>query len=95
MDKITLFEDRKIRTVFNDEDQKWYFVVEGVVAVLTDRKDPKQAVKRMKLRDKELSKGWVQIVPSLSIDTSDGKQKMRCANTAGLLRSIQSTPSQK
>ena len=87
--------DQKIRTTFNEEDQKWYFVVEDVVAVLTDSKDPKQYVKRMKLRDKELAKRWVQIVPTLLIDTPGGKQKMRCANSEGLLRIIQSIPSPK
>ena len=95
MSNIKLFQDKKIRTVFNNENQKWYFVVEDVVAVLTDSKDPKQYVKRMKLRDNELAKGWVQIVPTLLIDTSGGKQKMRCANTEGLLRIIQSIPSPK
>lgn len=64
--------------------------MEDVVAVLTDSKDPKQYVKRMKLRDKELAKGWVQIVPTLIIDTSGGKQKMSCANTEGLFRIIHS-----
>lgn len=95
MSNIKLFQDKKIRTTFNEEDQKWYFVVEDVIAVLTDSKDPKQYVKRMKLRDKELSKGWVQIVPTLLIDTPGGKQKMRCANAEGLLRIIQSIPSPK
>ena len=95
MSNIKLFQDKKIRTTFNDEDQKWYFVVEDVIAVLTDSKDPKQYVKRMKLRDKELLKGWVQIVPTLLIDTPGGKQKMSCANAEGLLRIIQSIPSPK
>lgn len=95
MSNIKLFESKKIRSVWNDEEKKWYFVVEDVVAVLTDSKDPKQYVKRMKLRDKELAKGWVQIVPTLLIDTSGGKQKMSCANTEGLFRIIQSIPSPK
>ena len=95
MSNIKLFQDKKIRTTFNEQDQKWYFVVEDVVAVLTDSKDPKQYVKRMKLRDNELAKGWVQIVPTLLINTPGGKQKMRCANAEGLLRIIQSIPSSK
>ncbi|MBA7542769.1 hypothetical protein ES705_35093 [subsurface metagenome] len=95
MSNIKLFESKQIRSVWNDEEKKWYFVVEDVVAVLTDSKDPKQYVKRMKLRDKELAKGWVQIVPTLLIDTSGGKQKMSCANTEGLFRIIQSIPSPK
>jgi hypothetical protein len=48
-----------------EEDQKWYFVVEDVVLVLTESNDPKQYIKRMRQRDKELAKGWVQFVPTL------------------------------
>jgi hypothetical protein len=95
MSNIKLFESKQIRTVWNEPDQKWYFVVEDVVAVLTDSTDPKQYIKRMRQRDKELAKGWVQIVPTLSVDTSGGKQKMGCANAKGLLRIIQSIPSPK
>jgi len=60
MSSIKLFESKEIRTVWNEEDQKWYFVVEDVVLVLTDRKDPKQYIKRMRQRDKELAKEGVQ-----------------------------------
>lgn len=49
----------------------------------------------MKLRDPELSKGWVQIVHILPIETIGGKQRMNCANTEGILRIIQSIPSPK
>ena len=95
MGTIKLFESKQIRTVWNETDEKWYFVVEDVIAVLTDSADPKQYIKRMRQRDKELAKGWVQIVPTLSVDTSGGKQKMGCANAKGLLRIIQSIPSPK
>lgn len=95
MSNIKLFQDSKIRTTWNEEDQRWYFVVEDVIAVLTDSKDPKQYLKRMKQRDRELSNGWVQFVPTLLVETSGGKQKMKCANAEGLLRIIQSVPSPK
>jgi len=65
MSSIKLFESKQIRTVWNETDQKWYFVVEDVILVLTDSKDPKQYIKRMRQRDEELAKGWVQIVPTL------------------------------
>ncbi len=75
MANIQLFESKcrftasrttgKIRSVWNEADKKMYFVVEDVVAALTDSNDPKQYVKRMKQRDLELSKGWVQFVPTL------------------------------
>ncbi len=95
MSNVKLFESKQIRSVWNEADQKWYFVVEDVVLVLTDSNDPKQYVKRMRQRDIELAKGWVQIVPTLWVDTAGGKQKMGCANAQGLLRIIQSIPSPK
>jgi len=95
MSNIKLFDSKQIRSVWNEEDEKWYFVVEDVVAVLTDSKDPKQYIKRMRQRDEELGKGWVQFVPTLVVSTAGGKQKMGCANSKGLLRIIQSIPSPK
>ena len=95
MSNIKLFESKQIRSVWNEEDEKWYFVVEDVVAVLTDSRDPKQYIKRMRQRDEELGKGWVQFVPTLVVSTAGGKQKMGCADARGLLRIIQSIPSPK
>lgn len=95
MSNIKLFQDKKIRSVWNDEEEQWYFVLEDVVEALTDSKDPKQYVKRMKLRDPELAKGWVQIVSTLAVQTSGGPQRMNCANIKGLFRIIQSIPSPK
>ncbi len=95
MSNIKLFESKQIRSVWSESEQKWYFVVEDVVLVLTDSADPKQYVKRMRQRDSELSKGWVQFVPTLWVETAGGKQKMGCADSKGLLRIIQSIPSPK
>jgi len=91
--KIAVFRDKEIRkTIHNNE---WWFVIEDVVFALTDSKDPKQYIRRMKQRDPELNKGWVQIVHTLSIETFGGKQRMNCANTEGIFRIIQSIPSTK
>jgi DNA-damage-inducible protein D len=95
MSNIKLFESKQIRTVWNETDKKWYFVVEDVILVLTESKDPKQYIKRMRQRDEELAKGWVQFVPTLWVETTGGKQRMGCANAKGLLRIIQSIPSPK
>ena len=81
MHNIKLFESKQIRTVWNETDEKWYFVVEDVVLVLTESKDPKQYIKRMRLRDEELAKGWVQFVPTLWVETAGGKQRMGYANS--------------
>lgn len=95
MANIKLFENRQVRSVWVEAEEKWYFVVEDVVAILTDSRDPKQYLKRMRQRDEQLARGWVQFVPTLSVDTAGGKQKMGCANAQGVLRIIQSIPSPK
>lgn len=95
MSNIKLFDSKQIRSTFNLVEQQWYFVVEDVIAALTDSNDPKQYVKKMRSRDAELAKGWVQLVPTLEVETAGGKQQMKCANTKGILRIIQSIPSPK
>ncbi len=90
---LVVFQGKRIRrTWFNNE---WWFVIEDIVSALTDSKDPKQYISKMKQRDESLSKGWVQIVHTLLIDTAGGKQKMNCTNTEGAFRIIQSIPSPK
>jgi hypothetical protein len=90
---IAVFRGKEIRkTIYNNE---WWFVVEDVVLVLIDSRDPKQYIQRMKRRDPELGKGWVQIVHTLPIETSGGTQSMLCATTEGIFRIIQSIPSPK
>jgi DNA-damage-inducible protein D len=95
MSNIKLFESKQIRTVWNESDQKWYFVVADVVQVLTDTPNPSDYIKKMRKRDEQLSQGWGQIVTPLSVETAGGKQKLNCANAQGLLRIIQSIPSPK
>ena len=95
MSNIKLFESKQIRSVWNKEDKKWYFAVSDVTAVLTDSTNPSDYLKKVRKRDKELAKGWGQIVTPLFIETAGGKQKVNCANAEGLLRLIQSIPSPK
>ncbi len=95
MSNIKLFESKQIRSVWNEKEQKWYFVVADVIQVLTDTPNPGDYLKKMRKRDNELAKGWGQIVPPLLVDTAGGKQKMGCADAKGLLRIIQSIPSPK
>ena len=91
--KLAFFESKEVRRVWHNNE--WWFVVEDVVLALIDSNDPKQYIQRMKLRDPELAKGYVQFVHTLSISTPGGAQKMNCANTEGLFRIIQSIPSPK
>ena len=92
---IQLFDNRKIRTKWVEEQEKWFFCVVDVVEALTDSKDPKDYIKKMKKRDPELSKGWGQIVTPLSIQTEGGPQRVNCAPTQGIFRIIQAIPSPK
>lgn len=95
MSNIKLFEEKMIRSVWNEEEQNRYFVVVDVVEVLTDTPNPSDYIKKMRRRDDALSKGWGQIVTPLSVETAGGRQKLNCADTQGLLRIIQSIPSRK
>jgi hypothetical protein len=95
MSNIKLFESKQVRTTWSEAEGKWYFVVEDVIAILTDSKDPKQYIKRLRQRDEELSKGWVQFVPTLTVETAGGRQRMNCADLKGMFRIIQSIPSPK
>ena len=70
-------------------------MIVDVIEALTDSTIPKQYIKNMLNRDEELAKGWVQIEHPLFIDTAGGKQQIRCANTEGIFRIIQSIPSSK
>ena len=93
---IQLFEDRKIRTAWDEEKEEWYFSVQDVVAVLSESTDPKQYIKKMRARDPQLSANWGTICTPVQMLAPDGKQtKVQAANTEGILRIIQSIPSPK
>ena len=95
-DKIQLFEDKRIRTAWDEEKEEWYFSVQDVVAVLSESTDPKQYIKKMRARDPQLSANWGTICTPVQMLAADGKQrKVQAANTEGILRIIQSIPSPK
>lgn len=93
--KIQLFEQKQVRTVWDESQEKWFFVISDVVGALTDSVNPTDYIKKMKKRDPMLAQGWGQIVTPLSIQTTGGKQKVNCADTEGIFRLIQSIPSPK
>ncbi len=94
--QLQLFEGRKVRTVWNEEAQEWFFSVVDVVAVLTDSADPKQYIKKMRARDSELSTRWGTICTPTRMMASDGKSyNTLSANMQGMFRIIQSIPSPK
>lgn len=90
------FENRKIRSTWDEQVEEWYFSVVDVVAVLTDSADPKQYIKKMRSRDPELGSKWGTICTPVVMAAADGKRrKIQAANIQGLLRIIQSIPSPK
>ena len=92
---IQLFEEKKIRSVWDDDQEQWFFSVADVVEVLTESKNPTDYIKKMKKRDPMLAKGWGQIVTPLSLQTAGGRQRVNCASLKGIFRIIQSIPSPK
>lgn len=93
---IQVFENKKIRVAWDEQHEEWYFSIVDVVAVLTDSKDPKQYIKKMRSRDAELNGKWGTICTPVEMVGLDGKRrKIQAADTKGLLRIIQSIPSPK
>lgn len=64
---LKVFEDKRIRTFWNDTEEKWYFSIADVVSALTDSQDVKQYIKRLRARDKELGSVWGTICTPPSI----------------------------
>lgn len=96
MSNIKLFQDKKIRSVWNDEEEQWFFSVVDVVEALTDSADPKQYIKKLRSRDEGLNTNWGTICTPVEMIALDGKRrKIQAANVKGLFRIIQSIPSPK
>src|SRR5574344_1132483 len=93
---IKLFEDKLVRSVWNNEKEEWFFSIVDVVEVLTDSVDPKQYLKKLKTRDEELNNNWGTICTLVEMKGNDGKnRKIQSSNMKGILRLIQSIPSPK
>lgn len=88
---VAKFLKKAVRKTFHNNE--WWFVLEDIIEALVYTKDAKAYIKTMKHRDEELSKGWLQIVTPLEIETNGGKQKINCSNIEGILRLVQSVPS--
>ena len=98
-DNIQLFEDKRIRTAWDEEKEEWYFSIVDVVAVLTDQPDYQAARNYWKVTKKRLKDEGNETVTAcnqLKMTASDGKKRLTdVADTEQLLRIIQSIPSPK
>lgn len=93
---VQLFENKTIRTTWNEEQEEWYFSIVDIVSVLTDSTDPKQYIKKMRSRDTGLSQNWGTICTLVEMRAADGKKrKIQAATIEGVFRIIQSIPSPK
>ncbi|MDD3175553.1 MAG: Bro-N domain-containing protein [Candidatus Nanoarchaeia archaeon] len=93
---IKLFNNTKIRVEWNSEEEKWYFSIVDVIAVLTESSDPSAYWRKLKQRLKEEGNQTVTNCHTLKMLASDGKMRLTdVADTEQLLRLIQSIPSKK
>ena len=96
MNQIKIFQDKRIRSAWNDSEEQWYFSIEDIVVALTDSSDPKQYIKRMRSRDQVLHSNWGTICTQVEMIANDGKhRKIMAANLKSVFRLIQSIPSPK
>lgn len=96
MSSIKLFQSNQIRSVWNEEDQQWYFSIVDVVGALTDSTDGRKYWNKLKQRLKEEGSELVTICHRLKLPAADGKMRLTdTATTKGILRIIQSIPSPK
>lgn len=94
--QIKIFEEKKVRTIWDAENEEWYFSVVDVVAVLTESENPNNYWKVLKNRLKKEGSQLVTNCNQLKMPSSDGKMyKTDCMNTEQLFRLIQSIPSPK
>ena len=96
MHAIKLFEEKKVRSVWDSDTEEWYFSVKDTVELLTESRDVKQYIKKMRKRDPELNSSWGTICTPAYLEAEDGKKYRTSVATAkGLFRIIQSIPSSK
>ena len=96
MNSIKLFQSAKIRSVWNEEEQQWYFSVVDIVGALTDSVNPTDYLKKIRKRDPELGAYIGTNCPQVAMPTQSGKNRRTLAATAkNALRIIQSIPSPK
>jgi hypothetical protein len=93
---IQIFEERKVRTIWNEDEEKWYFSIVDIVQVLTDSPNPRKYWSIIKLRLKKEGSQLTTNCSQLKMQSADGKYyKTDVADTEQLFRLIQSIPSPK
>jgi prophage antirepressor-like protein len=95
-DTIKLFEEKKIRSAWNEEEEEWYFSIVDIIQILTDSSNPTDYLKKLRKRDNIIREFIGTNCPQVAMINESGKQrKTLSANTMQLFRIIQSIPSKK
>lgn len=96
MDEIKLYENKEIRSVWDEEKEEWYFSIVDVVGVLSESKNPTDYLKKMRKRDEQLAFYIGTNCPQVEMKSSSGKKrKILAGNMKDIFRIIQSIPSPK
>ena len=95
-ESIRLFEERKVRAIWDDEQEEWYFSIVDVISILTDSPNPRKYWSVLKNRLKKEGSELTTNCSQLKMQAADGKKYLTdVANTEQLFRLIQSVPSPK
>lgn len=92
---LQLFEQKLVRSLWNEEEEKWYFSIVDVVAVLTDSINPTDYLKKIRKRDAELGSYIGTNCPQIAMLINGKKRKTLAGSTKDIFRIIQSIPSPK
>jgi len=95
MDTVKLFEQKQVRSIWNENDEQWYFSVVDVVNALTDSVNPTDYLKKIRKRDTSLGSYIGTNCPQVPMLTNGKKRKTLAGNTKDIFRIIQSIPSPK
>ena len=97
MQELKIFEEKQIRTIWDEVQEKWYFCINDVIAALTDSKDPAEYFKKIRRRDSELDNfvRGTNCPPHQFIATDGKRHSAKCMDLQSLLRLVQSIPSKK
>ena len=90
-----IFNDKSIRSEWNEEERDWYYCVTDVVTFFKDNSDTDDYIKKLRKRDTSLSTVWEDLIVLLPVETPGGVQKAKFANTANMLRILFSVNSEK
>jgi molybdopterin/thiamine biosynthesis adenylyltransferase len=86
---------KKIRAIWSEEEQMWYYCLNDVIKALTNIKEAKNYLKDIRNRDQTLNKNWKKLVTTCVMDSKGGKQPTVCSDAACLLEIIKSLSSKK